>query len=80
VTLKRGLVDARLLAHWQQRGRGGRQSVSVALLDEHGRLVLVWHLAHAWVVQVAGPSLSADRDIVAVELLELAHDGLTLAA
>lgn len=79
VSLKRGLVDATLLAQWHERGRFGRQPVSLALLDEHRRLAIVWHLSQAWVVRLVGPARSDDRDAVAVELLELAHDGLTRA-
>lgn len=79
VSLKRGLVDATLLAQWHERGRFGRQPVSLALLDEHRRLAIIWHLSQAWVVRLVGPGSSADRDVVAVELLELAHDGLTQA-
>jgi phage tail-like protein len=79
VSLKRGLADAALLSHWHDRGRFGRQPATLALLDEHRRLAVVWHLSGAWVIQLAGPSPSSDRDVVAVELLELAHEGLTLA-
>jgi phage tail-like protein len=79
VSLKRGLVDAALLSHWHDRGRFGRQPATLALLDEHRRLAVVWHLSDAWVIQLAGASRSSDRDVVAVELLELAHEGLTLA-
>jgi len=55
-----------------------RGLADAALLDEHRRLAIVWHLSHAWVIHFASPTPSTDCDVVTVALLDLAHEGITL--
>jgi phage tail-like protein len=55
-----------------------RTSMSVALLDESGSPTMVWRLANAWPVKITGPDLKADGNDVAIETLEIAHEGLVV--
>jgi phage tail-like protein len=52
-----------------------RQTVVISLLDETGKPTMVWTLQNAWAVKVSSPTLKADGNDVAVETIELAHEG-----
>jgi phage tail-like protein len=55
-----------------------RKTVIISLLDEGGNPTMVWTLANAWPAKVTGTDLKADGNEVAVESIELAHEGLTV--
>lgn len=57
-----------------------RQTVTISLLDEAGKPTMVWTLANAWPTKITGTDLKSTGNEVAVETLELAHEGLTVAA
>jgi phage tail-like protein len=48
------------------------------LLNEKHEPVMVWKVLQAWPVKVEGPSLKATGNEVAVESIELAHEGLRI--
>jgi phage tail-like protein len=54
-------------------------SGSVALKNNHGDVVRRWHFTNAWPVSWEGPSLSSTSSELAIESLEIAHDGLTIS-
>jgi phage tail-like protein len=56
-----------------------RTPVTIRLLDEAGAPTMVWTLASAWPAKVTGPDLKAEGNEVAVESLEIGHEGLTIA-
>ena len=56
-----------------------RKAVTISLLDEGGAPTMVWKLANAWPTKVTGVSLKSDGNEAAVESLDLAHEGLTIA-
>jgi phage tail-like protein len=79
VTLKRGITGRTDLFEWWKSVRDGqpqRRDVTITLLDEQRQAVLRWHLRNAFPVKVEGPSLNASGNEVAIETLELAHEGL----
>jgi phage tail-like protein len=39
---------------------------------------MTWKLANAWPTKITGTDLKSDASEVAVETLELAHEGLTI--
>ncbi len=55
-----------------------RQTVTIKLLDENGGNTMVWKLANAWPTKITGTDLKAEGNEVAVETLEMAHEGLTI--
>lgn len=55
-----------------------REPVTISLLDEEGNPTMVWKLANAWPTKVTGVSLKSDGNEVAVEQLDIAHEGLTI--
>jgi phage tail-like protein len=83
VTLKKGIFakDNALWAWFKQNTMNTikRSTVVISLLDQTGAATMVWTLANAWPTKVTGTDLKADGNEVAVETLELAHEGLTIA-
>lgn len=55
-----------------------REAVTISLLDEEGNPTMVWKLANAWPTKITGVSLKSDGNEVAVEGIDLAHEGLTI--
>ena len=51
------------------------QAVGV-LLDRRGQEVARWNFVRAWPTKYTGPSLSAEASDVAIESLEIVHEGL----
>jgi phage tail-like protein len=41
--------------------------------------MMVWTLTNAWPTKITGADLNAEGNEVAVESLEIAHEGLTIA-
>ena len=81
VTLKRGLTNSRDLWDWWQTVVAGniqRRSVAITLLDDARQPVLRWLLREAWIAKYEGPHLEAEANEVAVETIELAHEGFEL--
>ncbi|GGE72508.1 phage tail protein [Massilia psychrophila] len=56
-----------------------RLPVTISLLDEEGKPTMVWTLANAWPTKVSGTDLKAEGNEVAIETIEIAHEGLTVA-
>jgi phage tail-like protein len=55
-----------------------RRNVAIVLLDDSRTPVLRWLLRNAWIAKFEGPSLHASGNEVAIESIELAHEGLEL--
>lgn len=55
-----------------------RRDVVISLLNENHDPVMVWRAHNAFPVKYSGPDLVADSSDVAIESLELAHEGLTV--
>jgi phage tail-like protein len=56
-----------------------RVPVTISLLYEAGAPTMVWTLASAWPTKITGTDLKAEGNEVAVETIEVAHEGLTIA-
>ncbi|TAE86801.1 MAG: phage tail protein [Bacteroidetes bacterium] len=56
-----------------------RSTVVVKLLDEAGKPTITWALQNAWVTKIEGTDLESEGNEVAVELIELAHEGLVIS-
>lgn len=79
--LRRGVTDSRALWDWLQGWVDGQvepRDVRVFLLDGAGNEARGWVCRGATPTRWSGPDLVADRNAVAMESLELAHDGLEL--
>lgn len=83
VTLKKGIFvkDNKFWDWYSQISMNliKRVPVVIKLLDEKGNPTMVWTLQNAWPTKISGTDLKADGNEVAVESLEIAHEGLTVA-
>jgi phage tail-like protein len=78
VVLTRGLTSSNDLYDWWKAVAAGtpdRRSVAIVLLDRERTAVRRWTLRDAWPVRYAVSPLDAGRGAVAIETLELAHEG-----
>lgn len=55
-----------------------RRDVIISLLNENHEPVVVWKVKNVWPVKVQSTDLKADGNEVAIETIELAHEGLTI--
>lgn len=83
ITLKRGLDEGQDLYQWYVKAMNGqikRQNVSIIVYDSLGNEVRRWNLQRAFPCKWTGPDLKADKGAVAIESVEIAHDGLLPAS
>ena len=79
IILKRGMTDSETLWRWHNdvvNGKIERKTVFIILMDNEGNEVWQWYFERAYPVKWTGPELRADSSTVAVETLELVHDGI----
>lgn len=82
ITLKRGVFskDNEFYAWWNTVSLNTieRRDITISLLNEEHAPVMTWKVKNAWPVKVQSTELKADGNEVAVETLELAHEGLKM--
>ena len=81
IVLKRGIIGDLTLWNWILEGMNGtvhRTEGSVVLLDEAKNEVMRWHFKRGWPSKCTGPSLNAKNNEIAMETLEIAHEGLSI--
>jgi phage tail-like protein len=81
IVMKRGYTDSTELWEWRKRvldGQTQRQSGSIVLLNESREPVLRWNFREGWPCKWEGPALNAKNNEVAIESLEICHEGLVL--
>jgi phage tail-like protein len=81
LVLRRGFSgDVSLFQWWQAVAQGNvdRRNVTVILLDEQRQEVARWNIRRALPAKLEPPSLRGLGNEVAIETLELAHEGIEL--
>jgi phage tail-like protein len=81
IVLKRGVTQDTELWNWRkaiEQGTPDRRSGSIVLLDDERNAVRRWHFSDGWITKFSGPDLNAKANDVAIETIEIAHEGLTL--
>ncbi|MEN0037341.1 MAG: phage tail protein [Cellvibrio sp.] len=56
-----------------------RVPITISLLDESSAPTMVWTLANAWPTKISSTDLKAEGNEVAIESIEIVHEGLTIA-
>ena len=56
-----------------------RVPVTISLLDESSAPTMVWTLKNAWPTKITSTDLKAEGNEVAIESIEIVHEGLTIA-
>ena len=55
-----------------------RATITISLLDEKNDVAMSWTLANAFPVKITVSDMKSDGNEVAVESIELAHEGLKI--
>ena len=79
ISLQRGITDDRALWNWRNdvaSGKLTRHTISIILRDDAGNEKIRWNVKNCWPLKWAGPTFDATSDAVAIETLELAHEGI----
>ena len=82
ITLKRGITQDAELWNWRKsivEGEIDRRNGSIILLDDQRTEVVRWHFREGWICKWEGPTLNAKANEVAIETIEIAHEGLERA-
>jgi phage tail-like protein len=83
IKLRRGLALSTDLWAWHElylQGRGKRRDGVIELLDDTGETVCTWRFRRGMPASWRGPALHASQSAVAIEELEIAHEGLFVQA
>lgn len=82
ITLKRGTFagDNEYFDWWNTVALNTieRRDLTISLLNEEHAPVVVWKVKNAWPKKVQPTDLKSDGNEVAIESIELAHEGLTI--
>lgn len=80
ITLSRGiLLGDRDFDNWLgtvQLNQVERRTLKISLLDENHQPIVVWQVNDCFPTKVTGPTLKSTGNEVAVEKIEIAHEGL----
>lgn len=79
LVLSHGLTDLSTMWNWHYnvtRGVVERRNGTIMLLDGRGLPAMYWNFRNAFPVKWSGPEFDAGSNEVAVESIELVHDGL----
>jgi phage tail-like protein len=83
ITLKRGIIKKNNeFFDWLntiQLNTVKRTDMSIQLLDEEHNPVMVWTVKNAWPTKITSPTLKADGNEVAIDTIEVAHEGVTIS-
>jgi phage tail-like protein len=82
IVLKRGYTtDGKELYAWRKSvldGKTQRRAGTITLLDEARQPALTWEFTDGWPSKWEGPAFNAKNNDIAIEMIEVAHEGLTL--
>ncbi|MEO6134167.1 MAG: phage tail protein [Ginsengibacter sp.] len=82
ITLKRGIMKSDTeFMDWMNTinmNAVERRDIIISLLNEVHEPVMSWKAKNAWPTKYSGPILNATGSDIAIETLELAHEGLSI--
>jgi len=82
ISLKWGITDDHELWDWRKQamdGKVARKNGSIVLLDDTGAEKLRWNFVNGWPSKWTGPTFNATGNEVAIESLDIVHEGVTKA-
>jgi phage tail-like protein len=86
ITLSKGVTESTELYDWWVQVEQGkleearRDNAAIVILDEEGNPGPRYQFRNVWISQYDAPDLDASGDAVAIESLELVHEGMERAA
>ncbi len=81
IVLKRGITQDLTLWNWMRQileGNVVRANGRIQLLNERREPVMTWRARNAFPTRYQGPEFRANGNDVAIETLELSHEGLEI--
>lgn len=89
ITMKRGTFqsDNEYYDWWKQTyffqegnstGSKYRRDITISLLNESHEPIVVWKVKNAWPIKIQSTDLKADGNEIAIESMELVHEGLSI--
>ena len=82
ITMKRGIfVNDNTFWNWHAEitmNTIKRRTVLIKLLDEQGKVTMLWTLNNAWPTKITSTDLKSDGNEVAVDTIEIAHEQLII--
>jgi len=82
ISLKWGVTDDKELWDWRKKSMDGtveRKNGSIVLCNDAGEEKVRWNFLEGWPTKWTGPSFNATGNEVAIETLEIAHEGIEKA-
>ena len=82
LSLKWGITDSAIeLYNWRKLVEQGkfneyRRNIAIILMDEEGSARSRWEFREAWPTKYDAPDLNAKGNDIAIETLEIAHEGM----
>lgn len=83
IRLRRGLATSNALWDWHYalvEGRVQRRDGIITLQNDQRRPIRIWRFTRGLPIKWNGPALNANQGQVAIEELEIAHEGMKLGA
>ena len=81
ITLKRGVFAGDNYDKWLNTiklNKPERRDITISLLNEEHNPVMVWKVKNAWPTKITSPGMKATGNEVAIESIEIAHEGITM--
>ncbi len=80
ITLKRGMTDSMDMWKWRKMVEQGkvsqaRKNGSITMYSTDGKAIAKWNFVNAWPSRITGPEANAGANEVAIEELEITHEG-----
>jgi phage tail-like protein len=82
IVLKRGIIGDLDAFQWFQAGAQGavdRREGAIIMRDEQRNEVMRWKFVRGWACKYTGPSLKGDSSAVAIETIEICHEGMEVS-
>jgi len=82
ISLKWGMTDDAELWDWRKKAMDGeieRKNGSIVFMDDTSTEVMRWNFREGWPTKWTGPSFNATGSEVAIETLEIVHEGVEKA-
>jgi phage tail-like protein len=81
ISLKWGITDSLELYNWRKEVEEGkiksaRRNIAIIVLDDEGNNASRWEFSQAWPSKYDTPDLKATGNEIAIENLEIVHEGM----
>ncbi|NEW60825.1 phage tail protein [Sulfurovum sp. bin170] len=81
ISLKVGLTDSMELYEWRKLVEDGKtddyyKNMAIILIDEQGESKSRWEFSRAWPTKYDAPDLNATDNNIAIESIDVAHEGM----